>query len=104
MKNYDSGIKIYFGIFNVATVEELMKETADVVKWDMLALNLGIKSGIIEKIEAEWPSNINKAKLKMFIYWVENDLEASWKKLTTALQNIDKLVLAKQISDKIEGE
>ena len=70
----------------------------------MLALYLEIKSDVFKKIQAECPFNIDRAKVRLFTYWVDNDLNASWNKLTIALENLDKRVLATKISDKIQGE
>ena len=70
----------------------------------MLTAYLGIKMEVIRKIQAECPADINKAKLRLFSYWLENDLNASWKKLMVALEGLDKRVLAKVISDKFKGE
>ena len=88
----------------IATLKELMEETKEVVEVEMLTAYLGIKMEVIRKIQAECPSNIDKAKLRLFSYWLENDLNASWKKLTAALEDLDKRVLATKISDKIRGE
>ena len=81
-----------------------MEETKEVVELEMLALYLEIKSDVFKRIQAECPLDINRAKVRLFTYWVDNDLNASWNKLTTALENLDKRVLAKNISDKIKGE
>ena len=82
-----------------------MKETEEVVELEMLTLHLGIKMEVFKKIQAEChPFDIDRAKIRLFSYWLDNDLNASWNKLTDALENLDKRVLAKIISDKIKGE
>ena len=81
-----------------------MEETKEVVEVEMLTAYLDIKMEVFKKIQAECPSDINKAKLRLFSYWLDNDLNASWKKLTAALEGLDKRVLATKISDKIKGE
>ena len=81
-----------------------MEETKEVVELEMLALYLGIKMEVFKKIQAECPLDIDKAKLRLYTYWLDNDLEATWKKLTAVLENLDKRVLAKIISDKMKGE
>ena len=82
-----------------------MKETKEVVELEMLTLYLGIKMEVFKKIQAQcYPFDIDRAKLRLFSYWLDNDLNASWNKLTVALENLDKRVLAKTISDKIKGE
>ena len=91
-------------IFNIATLKELMEETKEVVESEMLALYLGINMKVIKKIQAECPLDIDKAKLRLYTYWLDNDSEASWNKLTAALENLDKCVLAKSISDKMKSE
>ena len=59
---------------------------------------------VLKKIQAECFLDIKKAKLKLYAYWLDNDSEASWNKLAAALENLDKRVLAKRISDKMKGE
>ena len=97
-KNY------YFCTINVATLKELMEETKEVVELGMLALYLDIKMEVFKKIQAESLLDIDNTKLKLYVHWLANDSEASWKKLTAALENLDKCVLAKRISDKMKGE
>ena len=89
---------------DVATVKQLMEETKEVVELETLAVYLDIKMEVIKKFQAECHSDIDKTKLKLYAHWLDNDSEASWNKLTAALANLDKRVLAKKISDKMEGE
>ena len=93
-----------FCTFNVATQIELMKETKEVVELEMLAFYLGIKMEVIKRIQTECLLDNEKAKLRLYAYWLDNDLEASWNKLTAALENLDKRVLAKTISDKMKSK
>ena len=81
-----------------------MEETTEVVDLEMLALYLEIKTEVVQRIQAECPLDIKRAKLRLFTFWIENDVNASWNKLTAALQSLDKRVLAKTISDKITGK
>ena len=59
---------------------------------------------VVKKIKIECSSDVDRAKINLFDFWVENDLNASWSKLTAALQRLGKRVLAKRISDKMSGE
>ena len=81
-----------------------MEETKEVVELEKLAVYLDIKLEVLEKIQLECPLDIDKAKIRLYAYWLDNDTEASWNKLTTALEGLDKRVLAKIISDKMKGE
>ena len=81
-----------------------MEETKEVVVLEMLALYLGIKMEVLQKIQAKCLLDIDKAKLRLYTYWLDNDSEASWNKLTAALENMDKCVLAKNISEKMKSE
>ena len=81
-----------------------MEETKEVVELELLTLYLGIKIEVIKEIQAEYPLKTNIAKLKLYAYWLENDSEASWNKLTAALEKLDKRVLTKRISEKMKGE
>ena len=81
-----------------------MEETKEVIDLEMLALYLEINTEVVQTIQAECHFDIKRAKLRLYTFWLENDLKASWSKLTAALQFLDKRVLAKSISDKITGE
>ena len=81
-----------------------MEEIKEVVEWEMLALYSVIKTEVVKKIKVECSSDVDRAKINLFTFWVENDFNASWSKLTAALQCLDKRVLAKNISDKMLGE
>ena len=81
-----------------------MKETKEVIELEMLALHLDIKMEDVRKIQVECFNDIDKSKLRLFTYWLDNDKDASWDKLTAALESLDKRVLATKISDKIKGE
>ena len=70
----------------------------------MLALYLKIESDVVKKIQADCPLDTDRAKLRLFQYWVNSDLNASWKRVTTALEKLDRRDLAKTISDKMKGE
>ena len=70
----------------------------------MLALYLDIKMEVFKKIQAESLLDIDNTKLNLYAHWLDNDSEASWKKLAAALENMNKRVLAKRISDKMERE
>ena len=81
-----------------------MEETKEVVEFEMLALYLGIKMDVLKKFKAECLLDVDKAKLRLYDHWLDNDSEASWNKLVTALEKLDKRVLAKRISDRMKGE
>ena len=79
-----------------------MEETTEVVDLEMLSLYLEIKTEVVQRIQAECPLDIKRAKLRLFTCWIENDLNACWSKLTAALQSLDKRVLAKLFLTKLQ--
>ena len=49
--------------------------------WKFIGTLLGVKKGILDTIEATFPTNIPWCCNKFLETWLERDTEASWKKL-----------------------
>ena len=47
------------------------------VELEILAVYLGIKIEVFKKIQAECLSDVDRTKLGLFTYWLENDSDAS---------------------------
>ena len=69
-------------------------------KWYELGLQLleecsGVK--ILNEIEHDYPSNVNRCCIKMFEKWLNQQCNASWDQLLTALNDINMNKAAEQI-------
>ena len=65
-------------------------------EWYSLGQALGISVQELENIQKTEP-NAFKCKAQMFRLWLQNDPVASWEKLATALQDINKTDLASEV-------
>jgi len=61
-----------------------VKETKEVVDYERLGIQLDISQAEIEKISREVLPKVELAKSKIYSYWIDNNPNASWEKLTEA--------------------
>ena len=72
------------------------------MKWELLAIQLGIPYHVVQQICAEC-QDVDKCKLRLYAYWIDNDKNASWEKLASALHIIKHEVLSDRILEKLTG-
>lgn len=73
-------------------------------RWYDLGLQLLEESTsvrILNEIEHNCPNNVWKCCTKVFEKWLEQQPNANWDQLLTALNNIDMKSVAEQIRDKL---
>ena len=80
----------------------LLEATETVVQWEWLGHSLEVPRHIVDQIARECRKVVD-AKLKLFGFWLDNDKNASWKKLAVALRKINQSVLANLIWEKFTG-
>jgi len=56
-------------------------------KWHDLGLALGIIEWKLKEIKANSPNDVGECCREMFSYWLQRDVDASWKKLIAALES-----------------
>ena len=61
-----------------------------------LTLRLGVKLHILDSIEADRSGN--DRNIHSIQFWLDNDLEASWRKIISGLREIRKIVLAEKVA------
>ena len=66
----------------------LVNATEGVVEFYKLGVELEISMGVLDTIEANNCSDVDKARIKLLDYWLQNDQEASWSKLAGALRKV----------------
>ena len=81
------------------TVELLVKELKDVTNWYVFGVALGIPVSKLDRIKKE-NSEVEEQKVKMFQFWINNKLDASWKIVIQVLEQNDHFVLAAELSKK----
>ena len=55
------------------------------VHWKVIGTQLGIEKGILDSIEASYPTNVLWCCNKFLETWHETDTDASWKKIIEAI-------------------
>lgn len=83
---------------------DLRRLTADlwgVTEWFHLGIRLGIKRDDLRKIELNYKGDgVERCKTEMLDFWRKNDANASLKKLTKALEEMDHRNLSKELQKK----
>lgn len=67
----------------------------DVTEWQTLGIYLGLRNAIITQIASH--HDVSTHKWMMISKWLDDDTEASWEKLASALANMGKNVVAADI-------
>ena len=65
-----------------------------------LGVNLDVPPGRLSTFEANRPNNANGVLMDVITYWIDNNRQASWDRLATALEECDHAVIAKKIQSK----
>ena len=75
------------------TVELLVKELKDVTNWYVFGATLGIPLSKLDSIKKE-NSDVEEQMIKMFQFWLQYKVDASWKMVIQALEQNNYIVLA----------
>jgi len=86
----------YAGPPDAKTVDGVLITIND---WNQLGRKLGIPSHKLDEIDCDYCGTIRK-RSAMIDLWLQYDVDCSWEKLSTALEEMGYKVLAKQIRDK----
>lgn len=81
---------------NLINLTNALQEVTD---WHSLGIQLGLKPHEIEEIKQNHPT-LDERKSAVLVLWLNNDLEASWQKVVSALQLMELNTLAIQVSTK----
>ena len=58
--------------------------------WKDVGLELGVEKHVLDRIYKECLGQINDCKREMFSYWLKNDLQKSWGKVSLAVNTVRK--------------
>ena len=82
------------------TLEELLKELKDLdADWVVFGVLLGVPYSQLKEIELT-NKNVGRCKLETLQYWLNNKIDASWKKIVRALELSNQYVLASKVKKK----
>ena len=84
---------------DIPTVELLVKELTKVTKWYVFGVALGVPVSELDCIESE-NSDVENKKIQMFKFWLQYEVDASWKMVIQALEQNNQLVLVAELSKK----
>ena len=79
----------------------LSHETKEVTRLFQFGMELRIPLYILENLEANFPQNVERRRMGLLSYWLNNDENLSWKAITDALLRMDEKRLSKKIQWKI---
>ena len=87
---------------DVPTVKLLVKELKDVVdNWNLFGVSLGVPANTLDTIKLNDPNGgVENWKLKMFQFWLQSNVDASWKEVVRALEENNLTLLAATLSRK----
>ena len=74
-----------------------------VIHWDMLGIELGLKEHLIATIASNNPDDKETCYLQILAYWLKNDRFATWSKLEDAVKKIKRLSTSCPVSTVKEG-
>ena len=63
-------------------------------EWKDVGLELGVEEHVLDRIDIDCRGRTNDCKREMFSYWLEDDLQASWEKVSGAVKRARKRVEA----------
>ena len=96
-------------MIDVPTLQQLLKVLKTVDNWFVFGVHLGVPMDQLNKIELSYhQKDLERYKIEMLQYWLENNKNASWKNVVQALEQTDQLALAETVKQQYlcsdEGE
>ncbi len=83
---------------------DLLKELDSVIEWQLLMINMGVKKFENDKIERNFPSDIDRQKQEAFDKWLRMKPDACWKDVIYALYEMKEITLASSLAKKYHWE
>ena len=85
---------------SIPTFQRLLEELNDVDNWFLFGAFLGVPVKQLQKIESSHRGEVERCKIEMLQYWLDNNVNASWKDVVRALEQTNQLVLAETVKHK----
>ena len=91
-----------FAVVSPPTLQLLLEALKDFDDWFVFGAFLGVPVKQLRKIESSHLRGdfLDRCKIDMLQYWLDNNVNASWKDVARALEQIDQLVLATAVKHK----
>ena len=82
------------------TLQRLLEELKDVDNWFVLGIFLGVPVKQLQKIESSHRGDLERCKIDMLQYWLDNNVTPSWKDVVRALEQTNQIVLAETVKHR----
>ena len=82
------------------TLQLLLEEVKDLDNWFVFGVHLRVPVKQLNNIESNHQGKLERCKIDMLQYWLDNNVSASWKDVARALEQTDQLVLATTVKHK----
>ena len=80
------------------TLQQLSKALKTLENWFVFGVTLGVPFSHLKKIESSYSQReLERCKLDMLQYWLDNKLVPKWNQVILALEETDQLALAAEI-------
>ena len=84
-------------------MRNLVLALREVTNWHSVGVALEIKPYKLEEIHLNQMNDVQQCKFSLIDHWLRTDLEASWRKLASALDEAGELASANRIRAKYLG-
>ena len=82
------------------TLQQLLDELNKLDDWYVFGVRLNVPVSELRKIESNPKGSVERYKIDMLQYWLDNNVTASWKDVVRALEQTNQLVLAETVKQK----
>ena len=82
------------------TINSLLCELESILDWQMLMIHLGVEKHQNDKIEKNFPQDVDRQKQEAFDRWLRGSPNACWKDIIDALFEMEENVLAGKLTRK----
>ena len=83
-------------------LKDLLEELKSVVDWQPLMINLNFEKYKNDKIEKNFPRDVDRQKEEAFDQWLRQKSDACWKDIIDALYKVDEDSLARKLTRKYD--
>ena len=81
-------------------MKELATDLDQFLDWQLFVLKLGVKKHEIDKIEKNFPQDVDRQKLEAFDHWLRATPDACWENVIAALFDMKENTLAMELTRK----
>ncbi len=85
-------------------LKDLVKDLDTLIAWQLLMIKLGVEKFENDKIEKNFPNDIDRRKQEAFDKWLRMKPDACWKDVIDALYEMEEITLASGLARKYAWE